>query len=158
MAEPNRTGAAFAALREHALSYPQTREDHPWGELVIKVRDKVFVFFGRPEGGLSLSVKLPGSAPFAFDLPYCAPTGYGLGRAGWVTARFRAGEAVPVEMLERWIDESYRAVAPKRLTALIGSAAAARPAAEPKTPASAKERAPGKRGPAVRKRAPHRRP
>jgi len=123
MAKADAAEAALAALRDHALSYPETREDHPWGELVIKVRDKVFVFFGRPDGGLSLSVKLPGSAPLAFDLPYCEPTGYGLGRAGWVTARFRAGEAVPVLMLERWIDESYRAVAPKKLSARTGGAA-----------------------------------
>jgi predicted DNA-binding protein (MmcQ/YjbR family) len=117
-------GAALEALRDHALTYPETREDHPWGELVVKVRDKVFVFLGRPEEGLSLSVKLPTSAPFAFDLPYCEPTGYGLGKAGWITARFAPREAVPVEMLKRWIDESYRAVAPKRLAAQIGGAAA----------------------------------
>jgi predicted DNA-binding protein (MmcQ/YjbR family) len=122
-AKADHAGAAVEALRRHALSYPATREDHPWGELVVKVRDKVFVFFGRPDGGLALSVKLPGSAPLAFDLPYCEPTGYGLGRAGWVTARFRPREAVPVEMLKRWIDESYRAVAPKRLLAQAVDAA-----------------------------------
>jgi predicted DNA-binding protein (MmcQ/YjbR family) len=119
-----RAGAALEALRAHALSYPQAREDHPWGELVAKVRDKVFVFFGRPEDGVSLSVKLPSSAPFAFDLPYVEPTGYGLGKAGWVTARFRSGDSVPVEMLKRWIDESYRAVAPKKLAAQIGAGGA----------------------------------
>jgi predicted DNA-binding protein (MmcQ/YjbR family) len=119
MAKADKAGPALAALREHALTYPETREDHPWGELVVKVREKVFVFLGRPEEGLSLSVKLPTSAPFAFDLPYCEPTGYGLGKAGWVTARFKPREAVPVEMLKRWIDESYRAVAPKKLAAQI---------------------------------------
>jgi len=113
---------AFEALRSCALSYPETREDHPWGEPVAKVRDKVFVFFGREGGGLSLSVKLPSSAPFAFDLPYCTPTGYGLGKAGWVTARFAARDPIPVEVLRRWIDESYRAVAPKTLHARIGAA------------------------------------
>lgn len=112
---------AFEALRSCALSYPETREDHPWGEPVAKVRDKVFVFFGREDGGLSLSVKLPSSAPFAFDLPYCTPTGYGLGKAGWVTARFAARDPIPVEVLRRWIDESYRAVAPKTLHARIGA-------------------------------------
>jgi len=116
-----KAGASFEALRKHALSYPEAREDHPWGEPVVKVRGKIFVFLGR-EGGLTLSVKLPTSAPFAFDLPYCEPTGYGLGKAGWVTARFRARDAVPVEVLKRWIDESYRAVAPRSLHARIGGA------------------------------------
>ena len=50
-------GSAEAALRSHALSYPEAREDFPWGERVIKVRGKVFAFLGRPEDGLSLSVK-----------------------------------------------------------------------------------------------------
>jgi predicted DNA-binding protein (MmcQ/YjbR family) len=115
-------GDAFDRLRAHALSYPEAWEDHPWGETVVKVRGRVFVFFGRPDGGLSLSVKLPSSAPFAFDLPYCEPTGYGLGRASWITARFRATDPVPVEVLRRWIEESYRAVAPRRLHARIGGA------------------------------------
>jgi predicted DNA-binding protein (MmcQ/YjbR family) len=118
-----RRGRPFEALRAHALSYPEAREDHPWGEPVVKVRGKIFVFLGREEG-LTLSVKLPTSAPFAFDLPYCEPTGYGLGKAGWVTARFKARDAVPVEVLKRWIDESYRAVAPKRLHVRIGGATA----------------------------------
>jgi predicted DNA-binding protein (MmcQ/YjbR family) len=113
-------GDAFDRLLAHALSYPEAREDHPWGETVVKVRRRVFVFFGRPDGGLSLSVKLPTSAPFAFDLPYCEPTGYGLGRAGWITARFRRSDPVPVEVLRRWIDESFRAVAPRKLHARIG--------------------------------------
>jgi predicted DNA-binding protein (MmcQ/YjbR family) len=116
-----RPAEPFEALRAHALSYPEAVEDHPWGEPVVKVRGKIFVFLGREEG-LSLSVKLPTSAPFAFDLPYCEPTGYGLGKAGWVTARFKPRDSVPVEVLKRWIDESYRAVAPKKLHAGIGGA------------------------------------
>jgi predicted DNA-binding protein (MmcQ/YjbR family) len=110
---------AEAALREHALSYPEAREDFPWGERVVKVGRKVFAFLGRDEGGLSVSVKLPGSATLALDLPFASPTGYGLGKSGWVTARFAAREKPPVELLKRWIDESYRAVAPKRLVARL---------------------------------------
>ena len=112
-----------AVLRTHALSYPEAREDFPWGERVVKVRGKVFVFFGHPErGGLGLSVKLPGSATLALDLPFATPTGYGLGKSGWVTARFSARARPPLELLKRWIDESYRAVAPKRLVAQLAGA------------------------------------
>ena len=120
-----------AALREHALSFPEAREDFPWGERVVKVASKVFVFLGRAEGGLSMSVKLPGSATFALGLPFASPTGYGLGRSGWVTARFEAGEKPPVDLLKRWIDESYRAVAPKRLAARL-AARSEPPAAGPR--------------------------
>ena len=116
-------GSAEAALRKHALSYPEAHEDFPWGERVIKVRGKVFLFLGRPEdGGLALSVKLPGSASLALGLPFASPTGYGLGKSGWVTARFGEREKPPVELLKRWIDESYRAVAQKKLVALLQKA------------------------------------
>lgn len=33
------------ALRAHALAYPETHEDFPWGERAWKVKKKVFVFF-----------------------------------------------------------------------------------------------------------------
>lgn len=43
------TGAAWANLRELALGYPETREDHPWGHLALKVRGKkVFLFLNGP--------------------------------------------------------------------------------------------------------------
>jgi hypothetical protein len=36
-----------------------------------------------------------------------------------VSFAFGPGDDVPVELLEDWIDESYRAVAPKRLVATL---------------------------------------
>jgi len=82
------------------------------------VRKKVFVFLGLSDGsGLTLSVKLPDSQTVALMLPFAEPTGYGLGRSGWVTARFAPSERPPVDMLCEWVEESYRAVAPKKLVA-----------------------------------------
>lgn len=108
--------AAATRLREHALSLPEAWEDFPWGESVAKVRKKVFVFFGRPEDkSLGLSVKLPASAAEALELPNASPTGYGLGKAGWVSLTWSEGEEVPVDRLLDWIEESYCAVAPKTL-------------------------------------------
>ncbi len=117
--------AAAERLRARALAYPEAWEDHPWGETVVKVKAKVFVFLGRPDGAMSASFKLPESAALALALPFAAPTGYGLGKSGWITARFEAGDRPPLEVLERWLDESYRAVAPKKLVATL--AAPARP-------------------------------
>ena len=104
-----------AELRRYALGFPGAWEDFPWGESVIKVGKKVFVFLGHSGDELSLSVKLPSSNLMALDLPFASPTGYGLARGGWVTARFSKGESPPTELLTRWIDESYRAVATRRL-------------------------------------------
>jgi hypothetical protein len=55
----------------------------------------------------------------ALTLPFASPTGHGLGRSGWVTASFGAKDAPPLDLLEDWIDESYRAQAPKKLVATL---------------------------------------
>jgi len=110
--------AAEAALRAFALGFPGTREEFPWGDRVVKVGKKVFVFMGTTEdGGFGLSVKLPSSGPMALLLPFATPTGYGLGKSGWVSARFEPSDAPPLDLLCAWIDESYRAIAPKKLAA-----------------------------------------
>ncbi|MCX4240984.1 MmcQ/YjbR family DNA-binding protein [Paraliomyxa miuraensis] len=101
-----------------ALSLPGAWEDHPWGESVAKVGKKVFVFFGMSDDaqlreGLGMSVKLPRTGDLVLALPFAEPTGYGLGRAGWVTVRIPAAELPPPSVLVAWIEESYRAVAPK---------------------------------------------
>jgi len=106
-------------LRKFALGYPDAREEFPWGERVVKVKGKVFVFLGGDGPELGLSVKLPHSGVLALGLPFASPTGYGLGKAGWITARFGAREKAPVDLLRLWIDESYRAVAPKKLVAAL---------------------------------------
>jgi predicted DNA-binding protein (MmcQ/YjbR family) len=108
------------ALRDYALSFPEATEDFPWGERVAKVKGKVFVFLGTDPvagGPMGFSVKLPESGADALDLPFTKPTGYGLGKSGWVSATFEPGDEPPLEILKGWIEESYRAVAPKKLLA-----------------------------------------
>jgi predicted DNA-binding protein (MmcQ/YjbR family) len=103
-------------VRAFAWSLPEVWEDHPWGESVAKVGKKVFVFFGTDQpadGGCWLGVKLPESKEDALALPFTKLMGYGLGRAGWVG--IQAPADMPVEVLTRWVEESYLAVAPKQL-------------------------------------------
>jgi predicted DNA-binding protein (MmcQ/YjbR family) len=111
-----------ATLRKAALAYPQAHEAMPWGHHAIKVKGKTFVFLAADAVTFSLSAKLPASAGVALTLPFASPTEYGLGRSGWVTARFPRAQRVPLELLKLWIDESYRALAPKRLGAQLGPA------------------------------------
>ena len=106
---------AETALRAYALGFPAAIEEFPWNERVIKVSGKIFVFLGEIESTLRVAVKLPVSAEMALTLPFTSPTGYGLGRAGWVTARFGPEDDVPIDLLKQWIAQSYRAVAPKKL-------------------------------------------
>jgi predicted DNA-binding protein (MmcQ/YjbR family) len=106
------------AILRFALGFPGAHEDHPWGETVTKVGKKVFLFLGSTEGGgIGLGVKLPDSGRAALELPFTEPTHYGLGKHGWVSATFSSGESPPMDLICRWIEESYRAVAPKKLVA-----------------------------------------
>jgi len=117
MAQPS---ALRKQLMGYALGLPETYLDHPWGEDVVKVRKKVVVFFGMPEGSEyppGMTVKLVESQPLALAQPGVEPTGYNLGKSGWVSVRF--GHELPFEMLRDWIDESYRTIAPKTLVARL---------------------------------------
>jgi predicted DNA-binding protein (MmcQ/YjbR family) len=122
--KPKKTGSkAEETLRAFALSLPGAVEEFPWGDRVMKVNKKVFVFMGQHEdGSLGISTKLPGSAAIALTLPFAEPTGYGLGKSGWVSARFEANEKPPLDMLKAWIEESYRAIAPKKMVAALDAA------------------------------------
>jgi predicted DNA-binding protein (MmcQ/YjbR family) len=110
---------AESRLRELALAFPEVAEEFPWGHRAMKVRGKTFAFIALDEEGLSLSVKLPASGVMALALPFTSPTRYGLGKSGWVTCRFAQDDEIPLELLAEWLDESYRAIAPKRLAAKL---------------------------------------
>ena len=94
----------------------------PWGHHAIKVKGKSFVFLAADEETFSLSAKLPSSASVAVKLPFASPTEYGLGKSGWVTASFATGEKLPLDVLGFWLNESYRAIAPKKLVAKLDKA------------------------------------
>lgn len=117
--------AASARMRDFGLSLPETREDFPWGESALKVRKKVFVFMGHGGPHLGFSVKLPHSGADVLCMPFASPTGYGLGRSGWVSFRFEPDALPPDEDLLDWVEESYRAVAPKTLVKRLDAARAA---------------------------------
>jgi predicted DNA-binding protein (MmcQ/YjbR family) len=132
-------------LRKAALRYPGAYEENPWGELAIKVKNKIFVFLGRGESEtFGISVKLPSSNGLALSFPFASPTGYGLGKSGWVSTRFEQGEEVPTGLLLEWIDESYRAIAPAKLVKELSGATP-----EPAKTAVAKGKA--KKAPAKKK-------
>ncbi|MFY1831781.1 MmcQ/YjbR family DNA-binding protein [Myxococcus fulvus] len=125
-------GAAEARLREVMLALPDVTEEFPWGHRTAKVRGKMFAILVLDEEGLRVTTKLPTSNEAALMLPFAEPTGYGLGKSGWVTARFTPGQEVPVELLALWIHESFRAVAPKALgdgASVVKKSAASKPKA-----------------------------
>jgi len=68
-----------AALRKYALSFPEAYEEFPWGERVIKVNKRIFVFMHGSAQELRVTTKLPQSYGAALLAPFAKPTGYGLG-------------------------------------------------------------------------------
>lgn len=112
------TARELGELERFALSLPDAWPDTPWdGDPVAKVGKKIFAFLGTPASP-HVTVKLPDSADHALSVPGAAPTGYGLGRHGWCTVPVGTDEA-PLELLRDWIEESYRAVASKKLIAQL---------------------------------------
>jgi predicted DNA-binding protein (MmcQ/YjbR family) len=118
----HRHDQAVLELRAYGLTYPEAHLKSPWPEhLDLAVRDKTFAYLSVEGEPLRLSCKLPQSCQAALDLEFTTPTGYGLGKSGWVTATFSDEDEPPVEFLKTWLDESYRAQAPKSLSKLLSS-------------------------------------
>lgn len=119
MSTPSPSDAVLLHLRAFGLAYPGAHTKSPWpGHLDLAVNDKTFAYLSLEGEPLGVSCKLPRTFTDALTLPFTKPAAYGLGKSGWVAAKLAEGEEVSPELLrmfERWIDESYRAQAPKRL-------------------------------------------
>ena len=98
-------------------------EDYPWGGVVIKVRKKIFCTLSDDPAHAHLVCfdgKLPQSSTDALDLSGAEPTHYGMGKYGWVTFRLDPKHMPDIEVLKGYIDESFRAIAPKMLIKQLG--------------------------------------
>ncbi|CAM5342069.1 MmcQ/YjbR family DNA-binding protein [Streptomyces canus] len=118
MAVPRNALTAWEKVREFALGLPGAAEEFPWGQTVAKVDKKVFVFLGVSDGSypMGVTVKLKDAEAHAHALtsPGAEPAGYGLGKAGWVRVPLAEKGSPAADLLCDWVEESYRAIAPKR--------------------------------------------
>jgi predicted DNA-binding protein (MmcQ/YjbR family) len=90
------------------------------GEPTFRVRGKNFVFTDREATGMSVKLPKEEAAAVVATDPAAAPTGYGLGRHGWVSVR--VGDDADDErwqQIEEWVRTSYTMVAPKSLGAIV---------------------------------------
>jgi hypothetical protein len=127
--------ALMAELRAFGLRFPEAHTKTPWpGHLDLAVKGKTFAFMSTDGEPFSLTCKLPDSSVAALMFPFASAAGYGLGKSGWVTARFEPGAGPPVEVrdvFKEWIEESYRATAPKKLVAALEAVRAGAPKSAP---------------------------
>lgn len=107
-----------ADIEQFALALPEAWADEPWGDAVVKVRKKIFVFLGSAVGDAAtggISVKLTDSLDHGRSIPGATPVGYGLGKYGWTYVPFAGLTDAEHEVLFDFVEESYRSIAPKTL-------------------------------------------
>ncbi len=102
------------ALRTFALRYPDVQEGvacegTSLEKRTVKTQGKAFVFIGVGDAMVKLSESLPEAARLATR----EPAFLHVGDNGWVTATFSADGSKKLRLLEKWIDESYRAIVSK---------------------------------------------
>lgn len=90
------------------------------GEPTFRVRGKNFIFTNRAASGMSVKLsKEEATAVVATD-PGATPTGYGLGRHGWVSIEVAEdADDARWTVVEEWVRTSYALVAPKSLAKIV---------------------------------------
>ena len=88
-----------------------------WGdEPTFRVRGKNFVFTDQEATGISVKLPTEEAAAVVATDPLAEPTGYGLGRHGWVSVDIgTAATGARWRQVEEWVRTSYTLVAPKSL-------------------------------------------
>ncbi len=90
------------------------------GEPTFRVRGKNFVFTNPEATGISVKLPKEEAAALVATDPRADPTGYGLGRHGWVSITLEKGLTKQRwREVEEWIRTSYTLVAPKRLARVV---------------------------------------
>ena len=116
------SGAILNALRAFGLGLPGAHSKSPWPEHDdLAVNDKTFAYLPSGGGAFTLSCKLPYTGYDALKLPFASPTAYGLGKSGWVSFAPADSEIPSLDQLKEWVEESYRAQAPRRLVKALDS-------------------------------------
>jgi len=107
------------ALRRIAMRFPQAEEGVVCQKAAFKAGNKAFFFMGMDDASYNTMLKLSDSLPEATKLAGNDSDRYGVGAHGWVSATFAHRESPLSGLFERWIEESYRLLVPKKLVALL---------------------------------------
>jgi len=104
-------------MRKICLAFPETYEEETWGVATFRVQKKIFAMVASEDGRVSASMKasredqtamLFQGDPFFYP-PY-------VGSKGWIGIQLRSA-AVDWAEVSEVVQESYRLVAPRRLSA-----------------------------------------
>jgi predicted DNA-binding protein (MmcQ/YjbR family) len=89
--------------------------DHP----TFRVNGKNFVFSDQAAEHLSLKLSKDEAAAVVATDPDVNPSGYGLGRHGWIALDLVAPDDDRWSQVEEWVRTSFTLVAPKRLARMV---------------------------------------
>ena len=110
-------------LEAIALALPEAiRVDiEAWdGEPTFRVRKKNFVFSNAEATGLSVKLSREEAEAVVATDPLAEPTGYGLGRHGWVSVDIGDdADDDRWQQITEWVRTSYTLVAPKSLARVV---------------------------------------
>jgi len=116
MANMDRLEAIVARLPEAERVDVAEWGDHP----TFRVNGKNFVFCDQEARHLSLKLPKEEAAAVVATDPDVTPTGYGLGRHGWVALDLAPdADEERWRQVEEWVRTSFVMVAPKRLARVV---------------------------------------
>jgi hypothetical protein len=135
------------------MRYPDVEEGVSCDKCAFKARNKAFLFVGQNENSYNVMLKLGDSLAEAGGLAAKEPDCYKVGGHGWVTLTLPNEQSPPQGLVERWVEESFRLLAPKQLVARLGDGgpmAASKPAKKVSQKKGPQPKKPGKKKAAAR--------
>lgn len=108
-------------IRAHALTFPETAEGASCVNRAFKAGGKNFAFLGEKDDVCSLRLKLGDSIPEVENRAAAEPDRWQVGKGGWVLVTFPPDDGPEIADLRRWITESFRLLAPKKVLAQFDS-------------------------------------
>lgn len=113
----------MARLEEMVRRLPQAErvDIEAWGgEPTFRVNGKNFIFTDVQATGISVKLPKPEAEAVVATDKAAEPTGYGLGRHGWVSVTLgKKVSAARWQQVEEWVRTSYTLVAPKKLARIV---------------------------------------
>ena len=107
----------IVGIRQIAESFPEVSVGTVCNKDAYKARNKNFLFLWADDTEYKLKLKLGDNLPEAQQRAQAEPKYYSIGSSGWVDIEMPLKKSPPKAMLRRWIEESFRLNAPKKLVA-----------------------------------------
>ena len=102
----------YARIREHCLAKAGATEEYPWGDVIWKIRGRIFA--GSSDGSHQVTVKAtPEEQSTLIEHPAIEVAKY-VGRFGWVTITIKNRRTLSLAL--ELIDRSYDSLAAKAKT------------------------------------------